>query len=218
MVPGVWSTSHTAEHCNGENGTRPVEYAEVRTISFYLCRSDAECARRFFIDHRALDYSRYMYLFDRFVAETESRQFLIAHFSVDAVKQGWLYTMRRANFCTENEVLDSEGYCVCRNGKVCHETSGDVFSFDILSLDFLCIVVIVGVFYYSTLHMSQFRVMYHNVMRLRDRYEREDSAAAALHAKQTRDRESAYSATAAKLATYGEIAGAAGKQEATGTQ
>jgi len=35
----------------------------------------------------------------------------------------WLYSMRQAAFCTENEVFDEELGCICRQGKVCDEVS-----------------------------------------------------------------------------------------------
>lgn len=149
---------------------KKMDFRNIRLISFTICRSDPECARRFFIDGQAFDINLFRYFFDRFVVETDSREYLENTFASDLVKQSWLYTMRQASFCTDNEVADSDGYCVCKNGKVCHEESSSVFNIDVASFNFVFVVLLIATIYYSAVHLSEFRTIHDNVIRLKQYY------------------------------------------------
>jgi hypothetical protein len=46
-------------------------------------------------------------------------------------------------------VLDGDGYCTCRNGKVCHEAPSKKYSFDIVSLNVLFSIFLSVILYYS---------------------------------------------------------------------
>jgi hypothetical protein len=126
-------------------------YENIRDWSFHLCRGDPRCARRFFVDDASPDRQRFNYLLDRFVVETATRPFLLTHFNSNCavVREGWMYLMRTASFCSDNEVLDGDGYCTCRNGKVCHEAPSKKYSFDIVSLNVLFSIFLSVILYYS---------------------------------------------------------------------
>lgn len=134
------------------------------------CRADPICAHRFFLDELGVDPDLFPYLFRRFVAVTDAQSLLEEHYmESDAVKQAWLVTMRLASFCTENEYVDAtDRSCVCRPGKVCHEGGND--GYDVVSLNVLCAVIVLGMIYYATLHLSEFRVIYKNVLVLRKQH------------------------------------------------
>lgn len=134
------------------------------------CRADPVCAHRFFLDELGVDPELFPYLFRRFVASTDAQSLLEEHYmESDAVKRTWLVTMRLASFCTENEYIDArKRACVCRPGKVCHESGND--GYDVVSLNVSCAVIVLGMIYYATLHLSEFRVIYKNVTMLRKQH------------------------------------------------
>jgi len=57
----------------------------------------------------------------------------------------WLYVLRLADFCTENEIFDEELGCVCREGKVCDETDPGQYTFQIVAF-IVFIVVAAGIY------------------------------------------------------------------------
>lgn len=181
------TNASSPQQCVGAQlSSSEVRYEDARVLALWLCRTDRQCAQRFFIDRRAFDRKQFYYFFDRFVAEQQLKSYIRHNLFDDRVKDLFVRTMRMASFCTENEVPDigddGVAYCVCRNGKVCHEAAADAFSFDVVSLNFLCVAVVMIVIYYSALHQTRFRVIYENVMRLeREKHQLHKQVA---HAKQ----------------------------------
>ena len=72
--------------------------------------------------------------------------------------------MRTASFCKENEIPDENGGCVCRNGRTCgHNQRNGVFSdfyIDVVVLNIVSVFIIIGLFYYSMLHLRAFVRVY----------------------------------------------------------
>ena len=151
-----------------------MDFKNIRLISFVICRTDPQCARRFFIDKKTFDFNQFRYLFERFADEIETREYLQNNFAKDIVKKAWLQTMRLASFCTENEIPDSHGNCVCKNGKICHEQPANAYSGDGLSFTVVFIVLILVIIYYSAVHLSAVRVIHNNSLRLLRYYKNTD--------------------------------------------
>ena len=147
--------------------TQRSSLAQVRSHAFEQCRNDPQCAQRFFLDELGVDENLFVYLFNRFVAATNTQNFLeTSYMNSSEVQHAWLVSMRLANFCTENEYVDPvDRYCVCRPGKICYEDGND--GYDVVSLNVLCAVIVLGILYYATLHLSEFRVIYKNLVWLR---------------------------------------------------
>ncbi len=158
-------------HCIAQNTTEHVmDYRNIRLISFTVCISDPICSQRFFIDSESFDMRTFKYFFDRFVIETKSKDFLEKNFYNDQVKKAWLYTMQTANFCTENEIVTTDGYCVCKSGKTCHEEYPTTFTVDIMSFNVIFVILLITTLYYSVIHLSDFRDIHDNIQKLQKHY------------------------------------------------
>lgn len=149
-----------------------MDFQNIRAISFVICRSDPICAKRFYIDRKTFDINQFRYLFNTFVDENENREYLINNFQNDSVKKAWLRMMRMASFCSENEIPDSSGYCICKNGKICDEKPASVFNGDSFSFTMVFIVLIVITVYYSAVHLSAIRTIHDNSEYLMNKYYR----------------------------------------------
>jgi hypothetical protein len=57
----------------------------------------------------------------------------------------WLYALRLADFCTENEIFDEQLGCVCKEGKVCDEIDPGQYLFSIVS--FIVLMVVATIIY-----------------------------------------------------------------------
>ena len=147
---------------------RPMDFRTVRALAFEICLKDAVCAQRFYIAHTTFDIGLFRHFFDRFVADTGAHDYLVANYAADAVKRGWLYTMRQASFCTDNELPSEDGLrCVCRNGRVCHEESPSAYNIDTLSFTVLLVAMLVATFGFSMAHLEQLRAIDSDVRALR---------------------------------------------------
>ena len=164
------------------NATRPMDFRTVRALAFEICLQDAVCAQRFYIAHATFDIGLFRHFFDRFVAELGAHDYLVANYANDAVKRGWLYTMRKASFCTDNEMPSDDGAeCVCRAGRICHEESPSAYSIDIASFTVLLAAVLVATVGFSLAHLEKLRVIDADVRLLRHEAHLVEAAATSAH-------------------------------------
>lgn len=161
---------------NATESHKATDYRNILTESFVICKHDPVCAHRFYIDKDAFDLHLFNYLLGVYMKQTEMLPFMMEHFeNNDVVKKMWLYTMRQASFCTENEYVDAHGKCVCKNGKVCHEEPSESYTLDMVSFNIFFVAIIVVIVYYSTVPLSQLRIIYTNILRLRKKFDKPES-------------------------------------------
>lgn len=58
--------------------------------------------------------------------------------------------MKNVNFCGENENVDSEGHCTCKNGKFCDEIHPSHFNIDLFTFYALFVFTIILFIYFIT--------------------------------------------------------------------
>lgn len=136
--------------------SRPVDIAQLVRASYALCITSPQCTRRFHITEAPSDepdWPLFAHLVDRLVVEMQvdvGRAAPIACGDAGAeALYAWRLVLDNYAFCTENELPDERGGCVCRRDKTCHEMAGDEFAFGRATYTLVIVVFIAAVFYYG---------------------------------------------------------------------
>lgn len=151
-------TSDDYKHSIEDNKNLYDRYIEIREKLFYLCAVDQQCSKKFFIQEK-LNADLFEYFFDQFIIENDMKLYLIANFKNNSsiVEEMTLRMMRNVDFCHINEVVDSDGNCICKNGKICQELEPSRFNTDQQTFNFLFILIIIMIIYFSNAQMNRIK-------------------------------------------------------------
>lgn len=113
-----------------------------------LCETSERCRRRFYM--REQDPLLFSYLVEQMLSERALNVSVVHALTCDGTHDDmWLLYLESMHFCTENELPDVAGGCVCRRNKVCHETPSDKYVINSATYIVLLLALIVVVFYYG---------------------------------------------------------------------
>ena len=148
-----------------ELAARSPESAQLVSASYALCAVSPQCVRRFHLAEVAAgagagagagadpDWPLFAHLVDRLAVEMRldvARTAAIA--CGDAGPEAlyaWRLVLDNYAFCTENELPDERGGCVCRRDKTCHELPGEEFAFGRATYTLVVLVFVAAVLYYG---------------------------------------------------------------------
>lgn len=132
------SDLETAWHnaCSAPATEHTVSQVELlERLSFQICaQSDGGCRQRFFWDarERGASDSLFYYLHARMLDDmgVEPAWVLDDMCRANSTRT-WKIVLDAYHFCSDNEIPDRHGRCICRPGKVCHEEPSGHYLADI---------------------------------------------------------------------------------------